>query len=160
MVNHKLLIGTNDGFYGTLLDENGSPTRLLKSARVLRLRQLGDEIYAATRSGLFRSEDSGGSWAELHVPRPEVYSVVKNTKGDRLYAGTHPAHLYLSKDNGGACPAIAMKRTSAVSVFMLMHLIDLLRELRWAEFTPVKIMDKRGLSGAMGCRMTFTMYLC
>src|SRR5699024_11758831 len=60
MVNHKLLIGTNDGFYGTLLDENGSPTRLLKSARVLRLRQLGDEIYAATRSGLFRSEDSGG----------------------------------------------------------------------------------------------------
>lgn len=34
------------------------------------------------------------------MPREEVFSVVVNPDGDRLYAGTHPAHLYVSTDDG------------------------------------------------------------
>jgi photosystem II stability/assembly factor-like uncharacterized protein len=95
-----LLIGTNKGVYRTLIQKSGKPERVLDSNTILRLKQFGEEIYAATRSGLFRSNDGGETWKNLNVPRTEVYSVVKNSDGSRLYAGTHPAHLYVSEDNG------------------------------------------------------------
>ena len=52
-----------------------------------------DGVFAATKSGLHRPLD-GNEWTDLGVPQEEVYSVDSTPTGDRLYTGTHPAHLY------------------------------------------------------------------
>lgn len=97
-----LLHGTYDGVYRTDGPRFDSAERVLDSGRVLRIRQFDDwdGVYAATKTGLYRSTDDGASWTDLDVPREEVYSVVGDTRGERLYAGTHPAHLYVSEDGG------------------------------------------------------------
>ena len=97
-----LLHGTYDGVYRTDGPRFDSAERVLDSGRVLRVRQFDgwDGVYAATKTGLYRSTDGGASWTDLDVPREEVYSVVGDTQGERLYAGTHPAHLYVSDDGG------------------------------------------------------------
>lgn len=97
-----LLAGTNEGVYRTSIHQPGETELILDTKTVLRLKQFGDEIYAATRSGLFRSTDRSKTWTNLHVPRTEVYSIVKSPDGSRLYAGTHPAHLYVSTNNGAS----------------------------------------------------------
>lgn len=94
-----LLIGTSEGVYRAPVDEIDDATRVLDSERVLRVRRFGDRVFAATHSGLFRSTDGGETWSDLGVPR-EVYSVFRSPDGKRLYAGTHPAHLYVSTDGG------------------------------------------------------------
>lgn len=95
-----LLIGTNDGVYRAPIQELNDATHVLESERVLRIHQFDKAVYAATRSGLFRSTDAGETWTNLDVPRREVYSVLRNPTGERLYAGTHPAHLYVSTKGG------------------------------------------------------------
>jgi photosystem II stability/assembly factor-like uncharacterized protein len=96
----ELLAGTRNGVY------RGSPAafddavRVLDSDRVMRVRTFGPRAYAATRSGLYRSLDGGDSWSRLETPREEVYSVLEHPLEERLYAGTHPAHLYVSTDGG------------------------------------------------------------
>lgn len=57
-------------------------------------------VLAATRTGLYRSTDQGDTWEDLAVPHSEVFSVVASPDGRRLYAGTHPAHLFVSTDVG------------------------------------------------------------
>ncbi|WP_227379519.1 WD40/YVTN/BNR-like repeat-containing protein [Haladaptatus halobius] len=95
-----LLIGTNDGVYQAPIDELDNTTHVLESEHALRIHQFDESVYAATRSGLFRSMDAGETWVNLDVPRREVYSVLQNSTGERLYAGTHPAHLYVSTNDG------------------------------------------------------------
>ncbi|WP_128478231.1 WD40/YVTN/BNR-like repeat-containing protein [Halorussus pelagicus] len=117
-----LLAGTYDGVYRADGLRFDSVERVLDSDRVMRVRQFDAEsshegVFAATKSGLYRSTDGGDSWTNLDVPREEVYSVLaapaggESSRGDdehgrgsldgkRLYAGTHPAHLYVS-ENGG-----------------------------------------------------------
>lgn len=97
-----LLIGTTNGVYRAPIDEIGDATLVLDSERVLRVRTFGDAAYAATSSGLFRSVDGGETWRNFGVPQDEVFSVLKSPDGERLYAGTHPAHLYVSTDEGGS----------------------------------------------------------
>lgn len=99
MAHDVLLIGTSEGVYRASTDGDDA-TRVLDSESVLRVRRFDDTIFAATRSGLFRSIDGGETWDDLGVPRREVYSVLRSPDGERLYAGTHPAHLYVSTDNG------------------------------------------------------------
>lgn len=93
-----LLAGTRDGVYRCPSENLDDATPVLESERVMRVRQFGPRIYAATRSGLYRSLDEGESWSHVETPRDEVYSVLEHPVGDRLYAGTHPAHLYVSTD--------------------------------------------------------------
>ena len=95
-----LLIGTNEGVYRAPIDVIDDVTHVLDIKRVMRVRRFGDAVFAATRSGLFRSADGGATWTDLGVPREEVYSVLRSPDGERLYAGTHPAHLYVSTDEG------------------------------------------------------------
>lgn len=99
---HKLLIGTNQGVYRAPVDKMDEAKQVLDTKHVLRVRQFGEEILAATRSGLFRSADRGESWVNLNVPRKEVYSVYQENHSKKLYAGTHPAHLYISNDRGAS----------------------------------------------------------
>ncbi|MFC4553312.1 MULTISPECIES: glycosyl hydrolase [Halorussus] len=97
-----LLAGTYDGVYRTDGPRFDAGEQVLDCGRVLRVRRFEawDGAFAATKSGLYRSTDGGGLWTNLDVPREEVYSVLGDPSGERLYAGTHPAHLYVSKDGG------------------------------------------------------------
>ncbi len=95
-----LLIGTTEG--GFLAPEDGIEyaDRTLESERVNRIRTFVDVVFAATGSGLFRSEDGATTWRDLGVPRREVFAVLESPDGESLYAGTHPAHLFVSSDGG------------------------------------------------------------
>lgn len=96
----KLLAGTRNGVYRGTSASFDDAVRVLDSDRVMRLRTFGPRTYAATRGGLYRSLDDGDSWTRLETPRPEVYSVLEHPEEERLYAGTHPAHCYVSTDAG------------------------------------------------------------
>lgn len=100
-----LLAGTRDGVYRCHPETLDDATRVLETDRVMRVRRFGQRIYAATRSGLYRSLDDGESWTHVETPREEVYSVLEHPVGDRLYAGTHPAHLYVSTEVGDTSAA-------------------------------------------------------
>lgn len=94
-----IIAGTHDGVYrisGVAEPDKFEYTNVLNTETAMRVRDLDvlDGVFAATKSGLYHSLD-GNEWANLGVPRKEVYSVVANPMGDRLYAGTHPAHLYV-----------------------------------------------------------------
>ncbi|WP_115862973.1 WD40/YVTN/BNR-like repeat-containing protein [Halorussus litoreus] len=114
-----LLAGTEDGVYRAAGPRFDDAEQVLDSDRVMRVRRFDgwDGVFAATKSGLFRStdgvsaseatrgssdatSDGGDSWTDLGVPREEVYSVLGDPAGERLYAGTHPANLYVSEDDG------------------------------------------------------------
>ncbi len=100
-----LLVGSDDGVYQVhSLDDSGPATRSLESGRVERLRQFDalPGIFAATKTGLYHSTD-GEAWTDLGVPEEAVYSVGAHPDGDRLYAGTRPAHVFeASLDRGDA----------------------------------------------------------
>ncbi|WP_330633168.1 WD40/YVTN/BNR-like repeat-containing protein [Halocatena halophila] len=100
MADTTLLVGTDQGVYRTPIDDVADSRRVLASDTVLRVRRFDDVVFATTRSGLFRSRDNGETWTDLNVPRCEVYSVALSPDGECLYAGTHPAHLYVSADGG------------------------------------------------------------
>ncbi len=97
-----LIIGTRDGIYRSPNLGLNDAERVLDSGNSLRVRAFDavDGVFAATKTGLYRSVDDGDTWEDLDVPREEVYSVVADPIGNRLYAGTHPAHLYVSEDSG------------------------------------------------------------
>ncbi|AQL44766.1 glycosyl hydrolase (plasmid) [Halorientalis sp. IM1011] len=97
-----LLIGTRDGVFRAATVPLEDPDQVLDSGDTLRVRSFpdADGVFAATKSGLYRSRDEGRTWENLAVPQEEVYSVVASPDGERLYAGTHPAHLYVSTDDG------------------------------------------------------------
>ncbi|WP_436927950.1 WD40/YVTN/BNR-like repeat-containing protein [Halosimplex amylolyticum] len=101
-----LLAGSDDGVYR--LSELDGPTettaeQVLDSGRVERVRQFDgfEGIFAATKTGLFHSRD-GESWADLDVPQERVYSVGASRSGDRLYAGTKPAHVSVAEVGDGS----------------------------------------------------------
>ncbi|MFC4988468.1 WD40/YVTN/BNR-like repeat-containing protein [Saliphagus infecundisoli] len=95
-----LVIGTDDGVYRASGPSFDDATRELDCGRVMRVRKFAgtDGVFACSKAGLYRS--SGGEWTDIEVPREEVYSVLASPDGERLYAGTHPAHLYVSDDSG------------------------------------------------------------
>jgi photosystem II stability/assembly factor-like uncharacterized protein len=97
-----LLAGTYDGVFRADGPQFEDAEQVLDSDRAMRIRRFEewDGAFAATKSGLYRSTDGGDSWTNLDVAREEVYSVLGDPAGKRLYAGTHPAHLYVSEDEG------------------------------------------------------------
>ncbi len=94
-----MLAGTTDGVY-RLSDVDDSTEfdaeRVLAASQARRVERLDgvDGAFAATVDGLYHSLD-GETWTDLGVPREEVYSVAAS--GDRLYAGTHPSHVYVAE---------------------------------------------------------------
>lgn len=95
-----LVAGSDDGVYRIAdVREPGETTaeKVLDSGRAFRVRQFDalDGLFAATESGLYHSRD-GTEWTDLGVPAEEVCAVCANPAGDRLYAGTRPARVYVS----------------------------------------------------------------
>nr|WP_245698686.1 glycosyl hydrolase [Halopelagius longus] len=68
----------------------------------MRVRRFewADGVFACSNTGLYHSTDGGETWSQQGVPETEVYSVLVGPDGERIYAGTHPAHLYVSEDGG------------------------------------------------------------
>ncbi|AGB33967.1 BNR repeat-containing glycosyl hydrolase [Natrinema pellirubrum DSM 15624] len=97
-----ILVGTRDGVYRTAAVPVEDANQVLDSGDTPRICTFPavDGVFAASESGLYRSVDDGQTWENLGIPREEVYSVVASADGERLYAGTHPAHLYVSTDDG------------------------------------------------------------
>lgn len=96
-----LLLGTKTGVYRVSGLPFDDARNVLDAARVMRIdRPTAGECFACSKTGLYRSTDRGETWTNLDVPREEVYSSCVTPDGERLYAGTHPAHLYVSDDSG------------------------------------------------------------
>lgn len=97
----SLLVGTDGGVYRSASGTLDDLEEVLASGSAFRVRVFeGLGVFAATLTGLYRSVDGGRTWAGLDVPRTEVDSVVASPDGTRLYAGTCPAHVYVSTDRG------------------------------------------------------------
>lgn len=99
-----LLIATRNGVYRTTNDSLDAFEHVLDAGDTLRVRTFEnhDGVFAASKSGLYRSHDAGTTWEALAVPQEEVFSIVGSPDGRRLYAGTHPAHVYVSDDHGAS----------------------------------------------------------
>ena len=96
-----LLAGTLDGVYRSVDGRFEDAELVLDAGSTLRVTSVdGNDCYAATRTGLYRSRDGGRSWTDLGVPEEQVDSVAVDTEEDRLYAGTYPAGVYVSTDDG------------------------------------------------------------
>ena len=97
-----LLIGTHDGVFQSRSNAFDDTEKVLDAGSTLRIRTFEhhEGVFAATKTGLYRSADDGATWENLGVPRTEVFSVAGSPDGTRLYAGTHPAHIYVSADHG------------------------------------------------------------
>lgn len=96
-----LLIGTQDGVYRSQSGELDDVEWVLDSGVTLGIHTFEEYgSFAASKTGLYHSEDQGKTWDRLDVPQTEVYAVAVSPDGSRLYAGTHPAHMYVSTDKG------------------------------------------------------------
>lgn len=96
-----LIAGSDDGVYRLHgVHESGEldTQKVLDSERVRRVRAFEsiDGMFAATETGLYHSQD-GREWVNLDVPHTKVYAVGASPDGDRLYAGTRPAHVYVAE---------------------------------------------------------------
>lgn len=97
----SLLVGTPAGVFRSTNGDVGDIDRVLDAGNTLRVRTFGHHgSFAATKTGLYRSMDGGETWSNLDVPQIEVDSVVVSPDGSRLFAGTYPAHVYVSLDCG------------------------------------------------------------
>jgi photosystem II stability/assembly factor-like uncharacterized protein len=96
-----LIIGTRDGVFRSKNDALNDIEHVLDSGDTLRVRTFENHegIFVAAKTGLYRSMNDGTTWENLGVPQG-VFSVVSSPDGTRLFAGTHPAHLYVSMDHG------------------------------------------------------------
>jgi hypothetical protein len=96
-----LFIATQNGVYRSQSGALDDIERVLDSGATLGVHTFDEHgTFAASKTGLCRSIDKGDMWDRLDVPRTEVYAVAVSPDGARLYAGTHPAHIYVSTDRG------------------------------------------------------------
>lgn len=95
-----ILIGASDGVYRADDLSSENVEQVLDAGFVAQIEVFDtvDGTFAATTSGLYHSTDGGESWINLDVPTESVWSVRATEAG--LYAGTAPAHLYRSTDDG------------------------------------------------------------
>lgn len=109
----ELLVGTADGV--VCLERDGTDRAWRVGRTGLRGKHVSalmaepsrGLIFAGThRDGIFASEDEGRTWEARSggVEHPNIYSLAwAQANGQpRLYAGTEPAHLYMSADLGAS----------------------------------------------------------
>ncbi|MFC3959266.1 WD40/YVTN/BNR-like repeat-containing protein [Halovivax cerinus] len=106
-----LVAGTDDGTYqvsGVTNSRDTTVEKVLDAPRGERVRKFDavDGLFAATETGLYYSVD-GDDWSDLHVPEETVWAVTVSPTGERIYAGTAPARVYVS-----SLPADAISPTN------------------------------------------------
>lgn len=73
-------------------------------------------VYAATSSGVYRSEDAGWTWAPASqgLPLRAVASLaIDPRRTDRLFAAIETADIYRSEDRGGSWELVGSQRPGA-----------------------------------------------
>lgn len=101
-----LLMGTRDGVWIAGDHRVDDADRVCDAGTVYGLARGSDGWLAATASGLYRGDATATSWEHLDVPRTPVTATAalpgegERNGTDRLFAGTRPAHLYASDDDG------------------------------------------------------------
>jgi photosystem II stability/assembly factor-like uncharacterized protein len=94
----SLLVGTLDGVYRFDADFEGTVPVLDVATNRLRTFD-GFGTFAATSDGLYRSND-GNDWQRVGEFAGGVESVAVSPDGNRWFAGTNPAAVYVSEDDG------------------------------------------------------------
>lgn len=100
-----LYAGTDDGVYRIAgVPDPGATTaeRVLAADQVYRIVAFEgiDGLFATAESGLYHSSD-GDDWRRLSLPEEQVYAVTADPAGERVYAGTRPARLFVADWTAG-----------------------------------------------------------
>lgn len=95
----SLLMATRDGVYRAESIPFESSDRVLDCGDAIRVRTFPEVegVYVTSKTGLYHSTD-GERWEDLGVPAEEVWEVL--SLDGNLYAGTYPAAIYRSTDDG------------------------------------------------------------
>ncbi|GJQ64508.1 MAG: hypothetical protein SCALA702_35610 [Melioribacteraceae bacterium] len=110
----QLLAGTWGGKISRSTDNGLSWTQLNTGMNVAYIWSLvvdGDDIYAGTERGVYKSTDNGQNWEVTALANIDVRAMaISNTK---IYAGTWGQGLYTSTDGGDSWSAISRELTNA-----------------------------------------------
>jgi photosystem II stability/assembly factor-like uncharacterized protein len=109
--SNDLLVATVDGVVFLKRDGAGSPWKVARKAFAghhviaLMIEPISGTLFATTHdAGVAASKDFGQTWEFRNqgLISDNVYSITYGRSGDqvRLYAGTEPAHLFVSEDLG------------------------------------------------------------
>src|SRR5262249_43070671 len=91
-----------------------------KHIHALLIEPESGTIFAGVNHGtIFASADDGRTWEcrDHGLSKPDVYSLActRLAGGPRLFAGTEPAHLFLSADLGHHATAVSSRRAGDTS---------------------------------------------
>jgi hypothetical protein len=93
----RIVVGTSAGVF----HDSGKLATGLGEQVTHQLVQYDGSLFAAAGDGVYRSRDAGASWSRSGVDAGEVWTVgVSPHSSGTLYAGTQPAHLFVSQDAG------------------------------------------------------------
>lgn len=92
----NVLAGTSKGVF---VVDDGVGRCVLESRGVRDLVRIGSRLFAGTGAGLYTSDDDGESWTLSGLEEFEVWQIRHHSDGT-LFAGTQPAHLFASNDQG------------------------------------------------------------
>ena len=95
-----VVIGTADGVYRASDAGFEDTARVLDGVKAYDVAERDGAWYVATVDGLYRSGDGASSWRGLDVPGEDTTAVGVSPDGSRVYAGTRPAALHVSRDEG------------------------------------------------------------
>lgn len=99
----RILAGTGKGVFAI---EDSNCRQVLESRGVRDMVRLSGRHFAGTGDGLYVSDDQGENWQFAGLAGSEVWQTRAAADGI-LYAGTAPAGLYRSTDNGDTWEEIA-----------------------------------------------------
>jgi photosystem II stability/assembly factor-like uncharacterized protein len=105
----SILAGTSRGVFS--LDGGGSAP-CLASRGVRELAEIQGRVFAGTGAGLYSSDDWGASWSEPVLTDLEVWQVRAAADGS-IYAGTQPAGLFKSIDQGQSWESVSTFQQAA-----------------------------------------------
>lgn len=91
-----LVVGTNAGVFTV----GGSAERAggIGDKVVRQVIRMDGALFAAASDGVYRSGDAGRTWTRSGVDAGEVWNL--GVRESAVYAGTQPAHLFVSRDAG------------------------------------------------------------
>lgn len=93
-----LVVGTSAGVF---VGASGSRADGLGEPMVRQVIQANGDLFAAASDGVYRSANAGRSWQRSGIDAGEVWNIASaSADGRTLYAGTQPAHLFVTQDAG------------------------------------------------------------
>src|SRR5262249_29529441 len=94
----KLLAGTSKGIFSIGDSEPSAP--VLPERSVRDLQRSGTRLLAGADTGLLASDDGGRSWRASGIEGRTIWEILAGPDGGQVYAGSQPAGLFHSKDDG------------------------------------------------------------